>query len=87
MGADHGAINIVEFPVQLASGISLDLHCREELRPDARPSPAVETAGHRTLWAIALGQIPPGSSSAQYPEDAIEDAAMLDGRSACLRFL
>lgn len=74
-------------PVQLASGISLGLHRREELRPEPRPSPAVETAGHGTPRTVPLGQIPPGNSGAQYPENAIEDASVIDGRSAGLRFL
>ena len=55
MGADHGAIEIMEVPVELAMGVGLRLHRREELRPDPSLLPAVEAAGHSTPRTIALG--------------------------------
>jgi hypothetical protein len=87
MGSDHGAIDIMHIPVQLAMGVGLGLHCREELLPDASPLPAVEAAGDRAPRAIALGQIPPGSPGAQNPENAIEDTSMINSRSTGLGFL
>ena len=87
MGSDHGAIEIMEVPVELARRVGLGLHRHQQLMPDTSLLPTVEAAGYGTPRAIALGQIPPGSSGAQYPEDAIEDASMIDGRSAGLRFL
>ena len=77
----------MDFPVDLAIGVGLRLDCRQELTPDASLLPAVEAAGHGTPRAIAFGQIPPGSPSAQNPENPIENAAMIDGWTTCLRFL
>ena len=87
MGSDDGAIEIMKVPVELALRVGLGLHGREKLRPDPRPLPAVEAAGHGAPWAIALGQIPPGRPSAQNPENAIEDASMINRRPAGLGFL
>ena len=67
MGSDHRAIDVMDVPVQLASGISLRLHRREELAPNARPLPAVEATGHGAPRAIAFGQIAPGGAGAQKP--------------------
>jgi hypothetical protein len=87
MGSDHGAIDVMQVPVQLASGIGLRLHRRQELAPDARPLPAIEAAGHGTPRTIALGEIAPGSSGAENPQDAIDDRAMVMGGSPSLGFL
>jgi hypothetical protein len=86
MGSDHRAINIMHVPVQLAMGVGLGLHGRKELRPDPSPLPAVEATGHGAPRAIAFGQIPPGRPGAQNPEHAIEDASMINSRSAGLGF-
>jgi hypothetical protein len=79
MGSDHGAIDVMQVPVQLASGIGLRLHRRQELALDARPLPAIEAAGHGTPRTIALGEIAPGSAGAEHPQDAIDDRAMVLG--------
>jgi hypothetical protein len=87
MGSDHGAIEIMEVPVDLALGVGLRLHRRQELTPDASLLPAVEATGHGTPQAIAFGQIPPGSPGAQNPENPVENAALIDGRPTGLRFV
>jgi hypothetical protein len=87
MGSDHRAIDILQVPVHLASGIGLRLHRREELAPDARPLPAIEATGHGAPGAIALRQIAPGGAGAEYPQEAIDDGAMVMGGSPRLRFL
>jgi hypothetical protein len=87
MGSDHGAIEIMQGPVQLALGVSLGLHRCEEVRPDPRTLPAVEAAGHGPPWAIAFGEIPPRRTGAQNPEDAIQDASVIDRRPTGFRLL
>ena len=87
VGSDHGAIDIMDVPVDLAIGVGLRLHRRQELTPDASLLPAVEATGHSTLRAIAFGPIPPGSAGAKNPENPVENAAMVDGRPTGLRFL
>src|SRR5262245_9612198 len=87
MGSDHGAIEIMDVPVDLAIGVGLRLHRRQELTPDASLLPAVDTTGHGTPRAIAFGQIPPGSPGAKNPENPVEHAAMIDGRPTGLRLL
>jgi hypothetical protein len=87
MGSDHGAIESMEVPVELAMGVGLGLHGRQELIPDARSLPTVEAAGHGPPRPIALGQIPPGRPGAQNPKNAMEDASMINRWSAGLGFL
>ena len=87
MGSDHGAIEIMAIPVQLAMGVGLGLHRREELLPDASPLPAIEATGDGAPRTIAFGQIPPRGPGAQNPEHAVEDASMIDSRPAGLGFL
>jgi hypothetical protein len=77
----------MEVPIQLAIGVGLRLHRRQELTPDASLLPAVKTTGDRAPGAIAFRQIAPGSAGAQNPEDAMEDASMIHCRSAGLGFL
>jgi hypothetical protein len=64
MGWDHCIIEIMNVPVQLASGIGLRLYRREELAPNARPRPTVKATGHGAPWPIAFGQLTPGSAGA-----------------------
>ena len=87
MGATDGAIDIVNGPVQLASGIGLLLNGLKETLPDAGSAPAIEAAGHGAPGAIAFGHIAPGSPRTQQPQDAVEDASMVQIGSAGSRFL
>ena len=87
MGADDGAIDIVEVPVHMAGGIGLLWPGVQDLPEDTGLLPAVEMAGHRAPRPIALRHIAPGRAGAQDPQHAIQDAPMVDSRSANLRFL
>lgn len=49
----------------------------QHLLPHALFAPAAEASLDRTPGAVALGNIPPGSSGAQAPEQPIEDHAMI----------
>jgi hypothetical protein len=86
MGSDEGASEIMQVPVELALRVGWGVHGRAKLRPDRRPLPAGEAAGHGAPRAIALGQITPGRPRAQTPEQAMEDASMLNRRPAGLGF-
>jgi hypothetical protein len=87
MGADDGAIAIMAHPIHLACGLGLLWQGVQDLREDPSLLPAVETAGHRAPWPLALGQITPRRPGTQEPPHAIEDAPMVDSGSADLRFL
>ena len=84
---DDGAIHIVDIPVQVLGGVGLLLDRRKEASPDARLAPAVEAAGDGLPGAIPFGQVAPGSAGAEDPEDAVEDAAVVSGWAAGVRFL
>jgi len=87
MGADNGPIDIVQWPIELDSDIGLLLKCPNEALEDASLPPPVEAAGHGAPRAIALGQIAPRRSGAQYPQHAVEHAKMIDRWPTSTRFL
>jgi len=87
VGSNQGALDRLHVPVDLAVGVGLGLHCREQPLPDPSVLPAVKTTGDRAPGAIAFGQIAPGSAGASNPEHTIQDAAMINRRSAGLGFL
>ena len=87
MGSNDGAIDIMNVPVESTFGIGLLLDGLQEMLPDAGFSPAIEAARHGTPRPKALGQIPPGGTPTQYPQDATDDASMVQRRSSGLRFL
>jgi hypothetical protein len=77
MGAHNRAIDEVDFPVQLALGITLSLQLHQNTLPDATLPPAVVTTGHRTPLTIPFGQVSRGSTCPQDPEDPIDDLPMV----------
>jgi hypothetical protein len=87
MGANDGALDVVQIPVELPARLGWLLDGVKHVLPEAGPLPAVEGAGHGAPGAIALGQIAPGGPGAQNPEHAIKDAAMVHGRPASRGFL
>ena len=82
VGADDGAIDDMEVPIELTSGLSPLLQRVKQRLEDTGLLPAGEAAGYRPPRAIARRPVVPGGASAQNPEQAIEDAAMVGGRSA-----
>lgn len=78
---------LMNVPVESTFGIGLLLDGLQEMLPDAGFSPAIEAARHGTPRPKALGQIPPGGTPTQYPQDATDDASMVQRRSSGLRFL
>jgi hypothetical protein len=77
MGANHGAVDMMQAPVQLALGISLLPEFRQDAVSDAGLTPPVEPGGKSLPGAILCRQVPPGRSRVVEPEQAIEDAAAL----------
>ena len=87
VGSNDRAIDRVHGPVDLALGIGLLLHGLKETLPDTRFAPAIETAGHRAPRTRAFRHIAPRGTGAQHPQDAVEDASMIQSGSTRLRFL
>jgi hypothetical protein len=85
--ADDGAIHVVDIPVELPGSVGTLLDRRKEASPEARLAPAVEAAGDGLPGAIPFGHVAPGSTGADDPEDAVEDASMVSGGAAGVRFL
>ena len=85
MGANDAAIDIVEVPVHMAGGLGLLWPGVQDLPEDTSLLPAGDTAGHRAPRSIALRHIAPGRAGAQDPLHAIQDAPMVDSRSANIR--
>lgn len=81
------AIDNVESPVKLPRSITLLLDSGKKSLPDARLAPAVEAASDRPPGAVALRQVTPGGAGAEEPQDAVEDAAMVDRSTSGMRFL
>jgi hypothetical protein len=87
VGSDAGASARMAVPIQLALSVGWRLNGRQEPTPEASLRPAVEAAGPGPPGAIARGALPPGSSRAQNPEQAVENAAMIAGRATRVRLL
>ena len=84
VGADHGAVDVMETPVQLAFGVCLLLKIRQDAIPDAGASPAIEARGNGLPRTVLSGKIPPGCSRASEPQQAIDNWAMILRRAATL---
>jgi hypothetical protein len=87
VGTTDSAIDVVDLPIELASGIGLLFKRIKHVLEDTGFLPAIEAARHRAPRAIALWQIVPGGAGAQNPQHAIKDATMVDGWPPGLRFL
>ena len=87
MGSHDRAIDIMNVPVDFALGIGLLLYRLKETLPDTGFLPAIEAAGHGAPTTIALGQSPPWGTGTENPQDAFDDASMVQSRSTRLRFL
>jgi hypothetical protein len=76
MHADYGGVD------HLDSGIVGRGKCVYDEAPDTSSPPADEAVVARGVWAKRLGQITPGCSRSQDPEDAIEDTTVVYPRNA-----
>src|SRR5262245_22867944 len=85
--ADDGAIHIMDIPIEPPRSVTLLLHCGKEAGPDACFAPAIEAAGNGRPGAIPLGQIAPWGPCTDDPQEAVQDASVVGGWAACVRFL
>lgn len=83
----HSGVDVMHFPVDPPFAVCLLLDLGEDALPDAVLTPAVEAAGDGAWWAVTFGQVLPGRSGAQDPQDAVEDAPVVFRRSARVRLL
>lgn len=77
VSAHYGAIYEVDFPLYLASGISVLLHLSPYLVPYTLRTPAIEAGGNGFPGAVAFRHVSPRSTSLDYPQDAIDDGAVV----------
>ena len=87
MGADNGAVNEMQAPVDPALAVSASLERLQDALPDPGLAPAVEPARHGADRAITLGQVLPGRPGAVDPENAIDDRAVIVVRPPRARLL
>jgi hypothetical protein len=85
--ADDGAIHIMAIPVELPCSVTWLLHRSKEAGPEAGLAPAIEAAGNGRPGAIPLGQIAPWGPCTDDPQEAVQDASVVSGWAACVRFL
>ena len=76
MRTDHGAVNEMDFPFQIACGVRFHLKVFEEPFPQALFTPAIEAPIHRLPRSIAPRQVAPGCARLQNPQDTIDDLPM-----------
>src|SRR5437763_4943003 len=67
VGANDGAIDMMQAPIERAVGVRLLLEVRQDAVPDAGPAPAIEAGGHCLPGAVPLREIPPGRTRASEP--------------------
>jgi hypothetical protein len=77
MGAHSGAIDTDHLPVDVACGIRVPLEGLEDLHPDPLALPAKETIVTGLPGRVAFGQIAPGGTGAQHPENAVKHLAVI----------
>lgn len=87
VGSHDRAIDIVPRPMQLPCDSGLLVDGLKEALPETGFAPPIEAAGHRAPGAIAFREIAPGGAGADDPENAVEDAAVVSGWAASVRFL
>jgi hypothetical protein len=83
---DDTAIDKVEGPVELPGGIGAGVEGGQDAVPDASALPAAEAAVDGLPGAIVGGEIPPGGTGGQAPEEGVEDAAMVKVGAPSSRF-
>ncbi|GAC1641679.1 MAG: hypothetical protein NVS4B2_31210 [Chloroflexota bacterium] len=87
VGANHGAVDMMQTPVEFAFGVRLRLKVGQDAVPDPSATPAVEAGGKRLPRAVLLGEIPPGRTRSIEPQQAVDDLAMFLRRAATTRLL
>jgi len=87
MGTNDRAIDRMDVPIELPGGIASLLQGFQYSLPDPSLLPPIKAAGYRAPRTVPLGEISPGRSGSQYPQDPIHDQAMIFGWTACFWLL
>jgi hypothetical protein len=82
-----GAIYELDCPSYLPIIMSIFLKLSQYLVPDAGFTPAIEARGYTLPGAIAFRQVSPESTGLIYPQDAIDDGAVVFTWSPCVGLL
>ena len=80
-------VNEMDRPIHMTLGIRFCLQLREYPVPYPGISPSAETAVYRRPWPVPLGDISPGRSGSHFPENPVDDLAVVFRRPSCFRFL
>lgn len=75
VGSDYGAIHTPQVLVDLSD---VDLRCSQALQNPVQRAvriPTVETTKESFPWTKFAGQVSPGRTRSQYPQDAFDDSA------------
>ena len=87
VGTNDGGIDVMGRPVALTRGISGGLDRSQAAIPEASVLPAVEPGGGGGGWTVAGGQIGPGRTGAQNPQNAVDNGTIvMPGRPPLLPF-
>ena len=82
VGANDGAIDMMQAPVEVPCGVGLLLQFRQDAVPDTGSSPPIETGGNGLPRTVPGGQITPRCSRTVQPQHTIDNAAVIRGRTA-----
>jgi hypothetical protein len=85
--ADHGAIDVVDIPIEVLGSVGTLLDRRKEASPDTCLAPTVKAAGDGGPAAIPLGEVAPWGTGTDDPQDAVQEASMVSRWAASVRFL
>ena len=86
VGADDTASDKMHGPIEVACGVARRLERGQDALPDAGQLPAPKPAVHGLPAALRLGQGAPGRTGLQAPEDASDDAAVVEIGAPGTRF-
>ena len=87
VGSDYRGINEMDRPIHMTFRIGFGLQFSEYPVPYPGISPSAETAVYCRPRPVPLGDITPWSSGSHFPEDPVDDLAMVFRRPSCFRFL
>src|SRR5258707_4362567 len=83
-GADDGAVDAPQVVVNQALVIQFVQEPGDDTDPRAVPAPAVEAVVNGFPRPIAIREVAPGSAGVQDPKNAVDDGAIVGGRTTGL---
>src|SRR4051794_8336181 len=76
-GADTGGVGVPLGPVDQSAGIGLHSQARQHAFPGSIASPGQQAAMGSLPGSVTFGQISPGRSAEQHPEDAVDNHSVV----------